>query len=118
MPRGADDVFSPETDPPVSDETSIAGLPVSGTLPAALSGRFLCIGPNPIAAPATPVDWANAEGMVHAVTLAAGGPASYRNRWIITDAAARKLGTEPVPGPRSTGSDVVARNVIAFGPEI
>ena len=53
--------------------------------------------------------------MVHAVTLHAGGAVSYRNRWILTDAAAQLLGTEPVPGPRHTGPDVVASNVITFG---
>jgi carotenoid cleavage dioxygenase len=54
--------------------------------------------------------------MVHAVTFHAGGAVSYRNRWIVTDATAQLLGTEPVPGPRHTGPDVVASNVITFGP--
>ena len=105
----------PDNDPSVSDETSIADLPVSGTLPAALLGRFLCIGPDRIGSQVTPAGWASREGMVHAVTLHAGGAVSYRNRWIITDAAAHVLGTEPVPGPRHTGPDVVASNVVSFG---
>ena len=118
MPCCADHWCFPENDPPVSDETNIADLPVSGTLPAALSGRYLCIGPNPIGTPATSAEWASGAGMVHAVTLHAGGAVSYRNRWIVTDAAAQLLGTEPVPGPRHTGPDVVASNVITFGSSI
>ena len=118
MPCCTDHWCFPDNDPPVSDETNITDLPVSGTLPAALSGRYLCIGPNPIGTPAASAEWASGAGMVHAVTLHAGGAASYRNRWIVTDAAAQVLGTEPVPGPRHTGPDVVASNVITFGSSI
>ena len=108
----------PDNDSSVSDETTIADLAVSGTLPAALSGRCLCIGPNTIGTPAASAEWASGAGMVHAVTLHAGGAASYRNRWVVTDATAQVLGTEPVPGPRHTGPDVVASNVITFGSSI
>lgn len=118
MPSSADHSFIPENDAPVPDETRISDLPVSGMLPTALSGRCLRIGPNPIGTPATPAAWTTGEGMVHAVTLHAGGAASYQNRWIITDAAAHKLGTDATPGPRHTGTDVVATNVITFGRSI
>jgi 8'-apo-carotenoid 13,14-cleaving dioxygenase len=118
MPCCANHWCFPDNDPPVSDETNITDRPVSGTLPAALSGRYLCIGPNPIGTRAASAEWASGEGMVHAVTLHPGGAVSYRNRWILTDAAAQILGIEPVPGPRHTGPDVVASNVITFGSTI
>ena len=108
---------STENDPPVSDETSIADLPVTGTLPAALAGRYLVIGSNPISPP-QPGKPASGAGMVHAITVHAAGTVSYRNRWITTDAAAQALGTEPVPGPRRGDNDVVASNIITFGSTI
>ena len=118
MPCSADRSFVLGNDRPVTDETTISGLSVSGTLPAALSGQYVRIGPNPIGTPATRAAWATGEGMVHAVTLHAGGTASYRNRWILTDAVATKLGTDPAPGPRHAGPDVVATNLITFGGSI
>ena len=47
----ADHWFLIGNDPPVSDETIITGLAVTGTLPAAVSGRYLVIGSNPINPP-------------------------------------------------------------------
>ena len=99
MPCCVHDWSVAENDTPISDETSITDLPVSGTLPAGLAGRYLRIGPNPIhpsaARTATPIG----DGMVHAVTLTTGGAASYRNRWVMTDAAAQRLGDAPVERP-------------------
>src|SRR5215212_3048500 len=99
---------------PVQDETTITNLVVSGTLPEALSGQYLRIGSNPIAGTPLPNDWTAGEGMVHAVALGAGRAISYRNRWIRTDAASRKLGVEPVPGPNATIRDSSATNLIAY----
>ena len=84
---------------PVHDETIITDLAVLGALPRALSGQYLRIGPNPMGCTPVSHDWTTAEGMVHAITLRSGRALSYRNRWIRTDGAARKLGLEPVPGP-------------------
>ena len=118
MPGRANQSFVPANDAPVPDEARISDLPVSGTLPAALSGRCLRIGPDPIGTPATAAAGPTGVGMVHAVILQAGGAASYRNRWITTAAAAHQLGAEPTPGPRHIGSDVVATNIIMFGRSI
>jgi carotenoid cleavage dioxygenase-like enzyme len=82
---------------PVTDETTIVGLPVTGTLPATLEGRFLRVGPNPAGNPCRPYDWCTADGMVHEVRLH-GGRASYRNRWITTPRVAARLGLDPVAG--------------------
>jgi 8'-apo-carotenoid 13,14-cleaving dioxygenase len=100
---------------PVPDETTVTGLPVEGVLPAALSGRYLRIGPNPIGNVAQPYEWTTTDGMVHAVALQAGRAISYRNRWIRTDPTSHKLGTEAVPGPRPPAADASATNVIGFG---
>ncbi len=100
-------------DAPVPDETTLTGLTVDGTLPAALSGRFLRIGPNPIAP--TPTGAGEDDGMVHAVDLRAGRAVRYCNRWVTTDRVARALGTEPVPGPPAALADTVATNVLSFG---
>jgi 8'-apo-carotenoid 13,14-cleaving dioxygenase len=113
----ADHWFLTDNDPPVPDETSITGLPVTGTLPTALSGTYLVIGSNPIGPPEAG-EPARAAAMVHAITLDADGTVSYRNRWITTDTAARALGREPVPGPRRADNDGVASNIFTFGSTI
>lgn len=98
---------------PARDETTIPDLPCIGDVPASLVGRFLQIGPNPIGTGPDGQD--GDDAMVHAVTLHPGGAASYRNRWVTTDATARRLGVEPVPGPPAVGPDVVATNVVRIG---
>ena len=99
---------------PVHDETTIKHLVVSGTLPATLSGHYLRIGSNPIPGAPLPNGWTAGEGMVHAIALSAGRAVSYRNRWIRTDAASRKLGLEPVPGLKATLHDSSATNLITY----
>ena len=93
---------------------SISDLAVEGTLPIELSGRLVGIGP---ALPGHP-DTAAADGMVHSVHLDAGKAISYRSRWILTDAVARRLGLPPSPGPRSSGPDIVAGGIVVFGGSI
>ena len=102
-----------ENDTPVPDEATLTSLTVDGTLPAALSGRYVRIGPNPTTATATARR--NPDGMVHAVDLHVGRAVEYRNRWIATDQVAAALGAEPTPGTPAAGYDSVATNVITFG---
>ena len=68
---------------PVTDEVTATDLPVTGTIPESLHGRFLRNGPNPIGAvdPAT-YHWFGGDGMVHGVRLADGKADWYRNRWV------------------------------------
>ena len=68
---------------PVTEEVTATDLPVTGTIPVSLQGRFLRNGPNPIGAvdPAT-YHWFGGEGMVHGVRLADGKADWYRNRWV------------------------------------
>ena len=100
---------------PVPDETTVTDLAVSGTLPEALSGQYLRTGQNSIEPTPLADDWTAGEGMVHAITLSAGRAVSYRNRWIRTDAASRKLGIEPVAGLKATARDSSATNLISYG---
>src|SRR4051812_43687966 len=100
---------------PVTDETTIVGLDVEGALPAALDGTFVQHGPNPIGTPPPDYDPGAAPGMVHGVALRAGRAIAYRNRWVHTDAAAKKLGVEAPLGPPSAGEDRSNHTVIAFG---
>src|SRR4051812_15817170 len=115
MPPASEHPFLSGNYAPIPDETTVTGLPVEGVLPAALSGRYLRIGPNPIGNVAQPYEWTTADGMVHAVALHAGRAVSYRNRWIRTDPTSQKLGTEAVPGPRPPAADASTTNVIGFG---
>src|SRR4051812_46805187 len=117
MPSGPEQASPSTNDAPVSDETTTTDLLVSGNLPAVLSGQYMQIGPNRIDAEYSG-DWSGGEGMVHAVSVEGGRAVSYRNRWITTDAVARKLAIEPTPGPRAVGEDVVGANVVAFGSSI
>ena len=86
---------------PVHEEVVALDLPVTGTLPAELDGRYLRNGPNPIG----PVDlrthhWFVGTGMVHGVRLRDGKAEWYRNRYVRGDEVATAQGLPPLPGPR------------------
>jgi carotenoid cleavage oxygenase len=86
---------------PVREEIVAYDLPVTGSLPAELSGRYLRNGPNPIG----PVDlrthhWFVGTGMVHGVRLRDGRAEWYRNRYVRGDEVAAAQGLPPLPGPR------------------
>lgn len=67
---------------PVTEELTAVDLPVTGRLPAELTGWYLRNGPNP--ADATSGHWFFGDGMVHGVRLDGGRATSYRNRWVRT----------------------------------
>jgi carotenoid cleavage dioxygenase len=78
---------------PVRDEVSATDLPVTGSIPDALRGRYLRNGPDPIADPDPAMyHWFTGDGMLHAVELRDGTAVSYRNRWVRTDRACDALG--------------------------
>jgi carotenoid cleavage dioxygenase len=83
---------------PVTEEVTATNLPVTGTIPASLQGRFLRNGPNPIGAvdPAT-YHWFGGEGMVHGVRLADGKADWYGNRWVHAGKVLTELNV-PDPG--------------------
>ncbi|MFF0310939.1 carotenoid oxygenase family protein [Streptosporangium sp. NPDC004379] len=68
---------------PVPDEIDAADLPVTGALPAELTGRYLRNGPNPLPGQ-DPGHWFTGHGMLHGVRLRDGRAEWYRNRWVRT----------------------------------
>ena len=74
---------------PVADEISAVDLPVSGTIPEALVGRYLRNGPNP--ASGTAGHWFFGDGMIHGVRLEEGRASWYRNRYVRTTKYEREL---------------------------
>ena len=85
---------------PVSDEVTTIDLPVTGSLPEALSGRYLRNGPNPLATPEpSTYHWFTGDGMVHGIRIRDGRAEWYRNRWVRSAEVARALGEPIRPGP-------------------
>jgi carotenoid cleavage dioxygenase-like enzyme len=82
---------------PVTEEITAYDLPVIGRVPAALNGRYLRNGPNPIGLDDPNYHWFLGAGMVHGVALRDGKAAWYRNRWVRSKAVAQAHG-EPWPG--------------------
>jgi carotenoid cleavage oxygenase len=92
-----DSPFLTENFRPVREEISTGPLTVTGSIPGHLDGRYLRIGPNPIADvdPAT-YHWFLGDGMVHGVRLRDGKAQWYRSRYVRSADAMRRLG-EPLP---------------------
>jgi carotenoid cleavage dioxygenase-like enzyme len=105
---------------PVGSEETVTDLPVTGTLPETLNGRYLRNGPNPIGSPdPATYHWFAGEGMVHGIRLDVGRARWYRNRWVRSAEVAAALGEQPHPGPVVEGMDFAANtNVIAHAGRI
>ena len=89
---------------PTAQEVTAFDLPVIGTMPAELNGRYLRNGPNPIEAP-DPLShhWFLGDGMVHGICLREGRAEWYRNRYVGSETTAKLLG-RPVTGPNWSDS--------------
>jgi carotenoid cleavage oxygenase len=101
---------------PVTEEVTAFDLEVVGELPAALDGRYLRNGPNPIGA----IDpqhhhWFTGEGMVHGLRLRDGRAEWYRNRWVRTDEVCIKLGEPGRPSPFEPERRVFSANTNVIG---
>ncbi|KAB0679609.1 carotenoid oxygenase family protein [Aureimonas leprariae] len=97
---------------PMRDELTLTDLAVEGTIPPELDGRYLRMGPNPIAADPRIYHWFIGDGMVHGVRLRRGRAEWYRNRWIRSTPVAKATGIPAAPGPRFGGFDTVNTNVV------
>ncbi len=99
---------------PVTEEVTAFELPVTGTVPDALNGRYLRNGPNPVVAPEpSTYHWFTGDGMVHGIRLRDGRAEWYRNRWVRSAQVARALGEQPRPGAVHAGMDFASNtNVI------
>ncbi len=100
---------------PLKAEVTLTDLAVTGVLPPALDGRYLRIGPNPVAPNAAAYHWFTGDGMVHGLRIKDGKALWYRNRWIRSNAVADALDVAPAPGLRHLGFDTVNTNVVAIG---
>ena len=98
---------------PMAEELTIEDLPVVGTIPAALDGRYLRIGPNPMAADPEKYHWFVGDGMIHGLRIENGRALWYRNRWVRSEAVSQALGEPRTEGPRHL-FDTVNTNVVGF----
>ncbi|WP_371658181.1 carotenoid oxygenase family protein [Streptomyces sp. NBC_00280] len=83
---------------PVAEEVTSFDLPVTGTIPAELNGRYLRNGPNPLNLDEPRLHLFTGTGMVHGVRLREGKAEWYRNRWVRSARVAEALGERPRPG--------------------
>ena len=113
MPTGEGHPFLTGIHAPMRDEKTLTDLEVTGSIPAALDGRYLRIGPNPVAPDARGYHWFVGDGMVHAIALKHGRALWYRNRWIRSNEVADALGEAAAPGPRHA-FDTVNTNVVSI----
>ncbi len=98
---------------PVTEELTALDLPVTGTIPDGLDGRYLRNGPNPITArDAATYHWFTGDAMVHGIRLRDGRAEWYRNRWVRSDTVVAALGEPPVAGEAHGGMDTANTNVI------
>jgi carotenoid cleavage dioxygenase len=99
---------------PVRQELTVAELPVTGSIPESLDGRYLRNGPNPVTEPnPSTYHWFMGSGMVHGLRLRGGRAEWYRNRYVRSADVAKALGEPPRPGPVFAGFDFAANtNVI------
>ena len=90
---------------PLAEEYTAFDLPVTGTIPDGLDGRYLRNGPNPIGADPASHHWFVGDGMVHGVRLRDGRAEWYRNRWVRSGRTQVSLGAEDPGGPTTPGMD-------------
>lgn len=78
---------------PVRHEATGEDLPVSGSIPDFLDGRYLRNGTNPVAEidPGT-YHLFSGDAMVHGISLRDGQARWYRNRWVRTPSLSKALG--------------------------
>ena len=102
---------------PVEEEITAFGLPVTGSLPAGLNGRYLRNGPNPLGLDDPGYRfwegyWFLGPGMVHGVRLRDGKAEWYRNRWVRSQALAEAMDEKWPGGPVHAGMDFAANTHI------
>ncbi|MGJ8537589.1 MAG: carotenoid oxygenase family protein, partial [Parasphingopyxis sp.] len=101
---------------PMETELTLTELEVDGAIPAALDGRYLRIGPNPVTPPnPATYHWFLGDGMAHGLRIRNGKAEWYRNRWIRCEAVSKALGEPLVPCPEdrergSANTNIVGQN--------
>jgi carotenoid cleavage dioxygenase len=97
---------------PVAEEITAFDLPVTGRVPAELTGRYLRNGPNPLGLDDPSYHWFLGPGMVHGVRLRDGRAEWYRNRWVRSRLLAESLGEKWPAGPVHADMDFAANTHI------
>jgi carotenoid cleavage dioxygenase-like enzyme len=95
---------------PVTDELTTQELPVTGSIPAGLTGWYLRNGPNP--RDAASGHWFAGDGMVHGVRLENGRAISYRNRWVRTRSFTGEVKAPDAHGRRDLTASVANTHVV------
>jgi carotenoid cleavage dioxygenase-like enzyme len=98
---------------PMREELTIEDLPVTGSIPAALDGRYLRMGPNPMKPNPSRYHWFAGDGMIHGIAIENSKARWYRNRWIRSTAVSKAMHEQRVEGPRRA-FDTVNTNVVRF----
>ena len=98
---------------PVPEEITAFDLPVTGRVPAELSGRYLRNGPNPLGLDDPAYHWFLGPGMVHGVRLRDGRAEWYRSRWVRSQRLAESMGEKWPAGPVHEGMDFAAQKLSA-----
>ena len=96
----AENRFLEESFAPVTEEITAFDLPVTGSLPPGLNGRYLRNGPNPLGLDDPNYHWFLGAGMVHGVRLRGGKAEWYRNRWVRSKAVAAQHDEKSPASPR------------------
>jgi carotenoid cleavage dioxygenase-like enzyme len=101
---------------PAAEEITAFDLPVTGTVPAELTGRYLRNGPNPMGLDDPDYHWFLGAGMVHGVRLRDGRAEWYRNRWVRSKKVAAARGEDWPAGPVHDNMDFAANtHIIGHG---
>lgn len=99
---------------PMKEELTIEDLAITGSIPPALDGRYLRIGPNPIAADPRTYQWFLGDGMVHGLRIERCRALWYRNRWVRSTAVTAALNEPRTQGRRHGDFDTVNTNVLGI----
>ena len=100
---------------PVAGETTAFDLPVvQGQLPDSLHGRYLRIGPNPVAPDPEHYHWFTGTGMVHGIRLDGGRAEWYRSRYVRAGSILDQMGWDDPGGPTGVMQGAVNTNVIGL----
>ncbi len=118
MSDDADHPFLTGIHAPLHEELTLTELSVTGSIPEALNGRYVRIGPNPFKPDPRGHHWFIGDGMVHGVRLAGGKAEWYRNRYIRSQVLEAAGGPQAAPGPRRTTRDGVNTNVTQIAGKI
>ncbi len=103
LPDVTDHPFLTGIHAPMAEEKTLTDLPVTGTIPPGLDGRYLRIGPNPISPDPNSHHWFTGDGMVHGIRIEGGKAAWYKNRWIRSRRVARYRMSRRHPGRAMAG---------------